>query len=458
MSKDDEGDRQTQLDLVDAYTHLGNLQGNPYDQNIGDPQGALVSLGKALTIAQEMQAKWPKDSEVLGALALVEQSRGEVLFGLGRTAESIVSTRSAAATFEARVAQPGATAEQFAEAASAVGALGDQLGQAGVASLSDTAAAVAAYRKSLELSQRALALDPNFLRSRRSVAIAHYKIANTSIDTAPLEAVAECKETLAAWRALPASEQQTSTVRRGMGAAYNKLATAYSEVLDENLAIAAYEEARKIDTLYAEADPTDARAQWDLAVVVSNEAFTYVDMLDMSLYPHPDEVKTNRRRAIDLLKQVVAIREKLVKVDKDNQNWKVQLAYERAELGTLEVEDGDPAGPSTSAMGIAELREATAPQDASAHVLDLATAARMGVLPKSLRDTALNVRDAERMVTLTERKKAGFLLTLANAYKADGQGAKSVAAAKEGLALLPAVAPGAAMPRNQKMLADLAKQ
>jgi hypothetical protein len=110
-----------------------------------------------------------------------------------------------------------------------------------------------------------------------------------------------------------------------------------------------------------------------------------------------------------------------------------------------------------SAAGIAALREATARPDVSAHVLDLATAARMNVLPKSLQDTALNVRDAERMVALTERKKAGYLLTLAYAYQADGQRPKSVAAAKEGLALLPAVPPGAAVPRNQKMLADLAK-
>jgi eukaryotic-like serine/threonine-protein kinase len=457
MSKDDEGDRQTQLDVVNAYTHLGNLQGNPYDQNIGDPQGALVSLGKALTMAQEMQAKWPKDSQVLGALALVEQSRGEVLFGLGRMAESVVSARLAAATFEARVAQPGATALEFAEAATALGGLGDQLGQTGVTSLGDQNSALAVYRRALELSERSLALDPNFLRSRRAIAIGHYKIANTKAEVDPVGAVADYGQALAAWDALPEPEKQTATVQRAMGAAYNKLATAYSEVLDEKAAIAAFERAMEIDSVYAAADPDDTRAQVDLAAVISNEAFTYVDMLDMSLYPHPEQEKSNRRRAIELLKQVVGIREKLVKVDKSNRNWESQLAYEKAEMGTLEVADGDPGGAAMSAAGIAALREATARPDVSAHVLDLATAARMNVLPKSLRDTALNVRDAERMVALTQRKKAGYLLTLAYAYQADGQRAKSVAVAKEGLALLPAVAPGAAMPRNQKMLSDLAK-
>ena len=104
------------------------------------------------------------------------------------------------------------------------------------------------------------------------------------------------------------------------------------------------------------------------------------------------------------------------------------------------------------------MREMTAAPDVSPHTLDLATAARMNVLPKSLQDTALNVRDAEHMVALTQRKKAGYLITLAEAYQADGQKAKSIAVAKEGLALLPAVASGAVVPRSQKVLTKLAKQ
>ena len=56
MAKDVQGDRQTQLDLVDAYTRLGNIQGNAYDQNLGDTAGAFVSLGKALAIAGPLAA------------------------------------------------------------------------------------------------------------------------------------------------------------------------------------------------------------------------------------------------------------------------------------------------------------------------------------------------------------------------------------------------------------------
>ena len=41
MAKDAQGDRQTELDMVDAYRQIGQIQGDPYYQNLGDPQGAL---------------------------------------------------------------------------------------------------------------------------------------------------------------------------------------------------------------------------------------------------------------------------------------------------------------------------------------------------------------------------------------------------------------------------------
>ena len=55
-AKESRGDRQTQLDLVDAYTQLGNIQGNAYDQNLGDFNGALASLDKAIALVEPLTA------------------------------------------------------------------------------------------------------------------------------------------------------------------------------------------------------------------------------------------------------------------------------------------------------------------------------------------------------------------------------------------------------------------
>ena len=94
-SKDATGDRLTQLDLVNAYTRLGNIQGNPYDQNLGDRAGALASLDKALEVASSLTSTFPGDHDVLRALASVLQARSEVLWGIPKTAEAVASMQAA---------------------------------------------------------------------------------------------------------------------------------------------------------------------------------------------------------------------------------------------------------------------------------------------------------------------------------------------------------------------------
>ena len=137
MATDAHGDRLSQLDLIDAYTRLGNIQGNGYDQNLGDPTGALVSLGKALAIAEPLAESDPNDFDALRALALTQQSRSEVLFTTARTPEAIPSMRAAVATYDRLIAAPTTSPALICEAAAANGTLGDELGQSGTASFAD---------------------------------------------------------------------------------------------------------------------------------------------------------------------------------------------------------------------------------------------------------------------------------------------------------------------------------
>src|SRR6202040_3754413 len=123
MSKDAAGDRLIQLDLVNAYVRLGNIQGNPYDQNLGDPSGALVSLDKALLIAQSLAASAARDNEALRALASVEQARSEVLWGIGKTPEAVESMQAATEAYERLVAERDATPALISGAGAAYGTL-----------------------------------------------------------------------------------------------------------------------------------------------------------------------------------------------------------------------------------------------------------------------------------------------------------------------------------------------
>ena len=78
MAKDAQGDRQTELDLIAAYTRLGNVQGNGYDQNLADTAGALASFGKALALARTLVILIPNDHAPARPGHRIED-RGEVL-------------------------------------------------------------------------------------------------------------------------------------------------------------------------------------------------------------------------------------------------------------------------------------------------------------------------------------------------------------------------------------------
>jgi hypothetical protein len=88
----------------------------------------------------------------------------------------------------------------------------------------------------------------------------------------------------------------------------------------------------------------------------------------------------------------------------------------------------------------------------SLFILDLALEAILKVEPASLRDPRLAVKWAERGVALSHRKIPRWLLSLAQAYRDLGQIEKGRAAAREGLALLPILQPGATKPRIRRLL------
>jgi eukaryotic-like serine/threonine-protein kinase len=453
MAKDTAGDRRSQLDLVGAYTRLGNLQGNPYEQNIGDASGALVSLDKAIGIAQALQSGNPKDASVLGALAIAQKARSNVLFGMSRTRESIVSMRAAIDAFHAQFAITDVTPVQLNEAAGAFNGLGDQLGLPGVASLGDSAGALDAYRKAVELSRRALAIDPKFTRSSRTVAIDFSKIGDIVIQTDPAAAVADYRQSLSAWSALIASGDSSATSKRGLARVYLKLGQALSLSRDYTPGLAAFDQADRALRRYAAADPKDIRASTDLFVLDDDEAQTYFDMLNLELNPNGGDRTENARHAIALLRDSIAILEKLLAVDPGNRIWMTNLAYDKVSLGTLEQSAGDAeSGAQMAAAGIAVLSKGASAGDASMDVLELATSAALRVLPMHLRNPQATLQYAERLVALDHRRTPGYLALLAQAYRQAGEQAKASAVASEGLALLPESAPGAPATRTRKIL------
>ncbi len=453
MAKDAQGDRLTQLDLVDAYTRLGNIQGNVYDQNLGDPPGALVSIGKALALAGPLAAAEPNDREVLRALAGAQQSRSEVLFGTSATQEAITSMRAATRSFDRLTALPDVPPALICEAAAAYGAFGDELGQSGTASIGDTASALAAYRRTIELDHRALAIDPDFLRAKRGLGILQMKVGSIELDTDPAQALQDFQSGLQRLDALPAAEQRGLTTLRMRAMLMRKQAIALKELGAYAQAEPWFEKAFQTHKQLIAVDPKDLRAVADMAVLLDDEASSYEDAANPALAAVPGDRRRNLLAAEGALEQAVAADEQLVKQDSGNEKWREDLAHLQVRLATVREMLGPPGNSTALARkGLAVLKTLADQDQASPLTLDLAVSSTLSVEPPSLRDPKAAVAWAKRGVALSHRRTPEWLLLLAQAYQAAGEIEKGRLAATEGLALLPTLQTGATKPRIRKLL------
>jgi tetratricopeptide (TPR) repeat protein len=453
MARDARGDRQTQLDLVDAYTRLGNIQGNAYDQNLGDPAGALVSLDKALAIAQPLAASSAKDREALRALALVQQSRSEILWQTDRTPEAVPVMREALKSWDALIADPHAPAALVCDVSSAYGALGDELGQSGTASLADSAGAVAAYRQSVALDHRVLTIDPNFLRAKLGLVINGFKIGSVEMETDPAEALKEFRAAFERANALPKAEQDSLPGVRIHQWLVRKQANALERLGAYAQAVPLFEQALGITQRIAAQDPKDSRAVFDVVTVLDEEAKSYEDAADPVLGAKASDRRVNLMLAEKKLVQATEGLERLLKQDPANDVWKAFLASIQVRIGVARAILHTPGdSDELSRKGLAALKQVAEKAQASPMVLDQAANAFLTVEPPSLRNPQFAVACAEREVAMSHRTTPSKLLTLAQAYRAVGQVEKGRTAAKQGLALLPALRPGSVKPNIRMQL------
>lgn len=177
---------EIRLDLAEAYRELGDLQGNPYAQNLGDLKGGLETLEKARLISKAALAARPVDLPTIQTHALILRSLGETFYASGSPQQALPHLEESAQLREQtiRLRSPGkATAEDFAEAVTAHSALGDLYGQPGTSSLRQPEKAERHYLQSLSFSGQALKVDASFKRSQRSQVVGRIKLGDVTLYT-----------------------------------------------------------------------------------------------------------------------------------------------------------------------------------------------------------------------------------------------------------------------------------
>ncbi|HEX4007468.1 MAG TPA: protein kinase [Acidobacteriaceae bacterium] len=452
MASDSKGDRTAQLDLIDAYTRLGNIEGNGYEQNLGDRSAALASIDKAIRLAQSLADSEPRDPQVLRALATAQGARGDILSETSDIQDSVASLQAEVRTYDRLIALPQVTPALYFEASTANSGLGDVVGQD--TGLADVSAALAAYRKCLAFDARALALDPGFVAARRGMATMQMKVGNAELDIDPAQALQDFQLALQRFDALPAAEQNVLSTQRLRAITVRKVATAYSELGDYAHAVPLFEQAVAIHQRLADADPKDIRNLGDLTRALSDQAYSYEYAADPALAAVARDRAGNLRAEDQALERDRETLEKMMKVTPGDPDRQAELGNAQVRIGAVRWKLHQPGDAvQISRAGLDALRSVAMKKSASPHVLFLAATAFLQAQPDTLRDPVFAKSCAVRGVALTHGKTPEWLLVLAQASRAAGQSEESRSAAAAGLALLPAVSIPSHQSRVRRLLA-----
>ncbi|MGA2217370.1 MAG: serine/threonine-protein kinase, partial [Terracidiphilus sp.] len=312
MAQDAHGDRQTQLDLANAYTRLGNLQGSTYVQNLGDTAGALVSVDKAIALSKPFAGRNSSDREALHSLAIAQLLRAQILFGTVPVQKTIATTQAAIATYDQLTSLPNPTPTELCDAGSAYTVLGDELGTT-IDSLNDLPGAISAYRRFLDLNSRALSIDPHFQRAEENLVVGQVKIARAEMETDQDQALTDILIDFERLAALPKSERESLRMQR----MHNGM------LLDQAFSLVELGRCSEANALltgivqslrrFVTADPQDLRALTDLHVGLNQEANAFVTAADPALGASAKNRRRNLAAAEKPLTQEISILEGLLK-------------------------------------------------------------------------------------------------------------------------------------------------
>ena len=421
-------DAKLQLDLAEGYRQLGELQGSPYGQNLGDSKGALANLAKARSLAGQQLAADPKGLPPLHAAALIERTTGEVYFGIAQSKDAISHLEAAANFAEQMVAASSpstAAIPELLEAAIIHQVLGDVYGQPGTASLGDPARASAQYRRSAELDEMMVRQDPKMLRARRGIAINRMKLGDLIHFGDPEAALEDYQQGLAAFDLLPPDELKRPATLRLREQVLRKVGETLRDLQQWSDAEPYLSRCQVFFEKSLAADPDDKRAKYDLVVILESV---------MRLYDL--QAKTERARRVT--ERMVALMDDLIRDEPTNESWRLSRGYYRYKLGTQLAKLGDAdLAAATGRQGLNELARAADQTNATPQALEFAAEAFARIEPQELRSRERALSYAERLAKLKPARDLFALYLLAFAQNAEGGSGEAMETAHRAIALLP---------------------
>ena len=426
LAEEAHSNRRLQLELAEAYLKVGDVQGNPYEPNLGDTQGAAKSYRKALEISQALTRTVPRDAEARRYLARSYKSVGEVLPVLGNPSEALVNFQQAAGTLESLTAADRANAQLRLELAACYQETGDLQGQPGIQNLGDQAGALGSYAKALEIYQALAADDTGNSTARRGVAVVKIRIGDLQSARDELQGSQQSyRDALEIMEQLSAADPTSAKERRLLAHAYRKMGGAMERLSNLKEALKYYLKAVAINEGLMSSDPANVQAGMSLAISLRSSAGLLLKM-------------GNRQGALGNYQRVLNILEALSTAHPEDV-W-VQGRYSKTLLTAADLlaQSGKPVeARRLTSRGLGIARELAGRSDATPDDMSQYAATLLTCQPDDLCDPGAALLYAKKSVAKSGGANSDHLDVLAQAYFQNGEVTQAIETEEKALKLLP---------------------
>ena len=294
LSAESGNDPALQQELAMAYEKVGDVQANPYNENLGDQNGALASYRKAMAIREALFAANPKDAEIRRKLALNCKKVGEILFTKGMNSDAIAIDKRGLELYEGLIRDdPANIQDQFAWLS-----IQDDIGRVQQQS-GDLSGALATLRKVLSKVETMEAADPKNFRFRRGVAISQTTVGDVLLFSHDFQAALELhKKAASRFKELSGEDPANLELKRNLAVLYVRIAEEYKQLKSYADCVATNHQAiallKELDN-----DPQNIQNSSNLADAYSNlsEALGYMGDFDAA--------EENMRRSLRLYDEVL---------------------------------------------------------------------------------------------------------------------------------------------------------
>ena len=210
LAAESAGDASLQSEIATAYQRIGDVQGNPYQGNLGNIKGATASYQKSLEIREKLVADDPQNAVLRRDLAKSYESSGDMLWRIGEYDRALDAYQKSYKIHAESEAAATGTVEDRYEVARARHRIGQALSRK-----FDLDGALESFRLAQEKFQETVAIAPNVPKYRRGMGSALAKIGDIAAAKHEWQTALENhRKTLDIWSELSLAEPQKANLKR----------------------------------------------------------------------------------------------------------------------------------------------------------------------------------------------------------------------------------------------------